>query len=275
MVKITSRSAGYLNLWRLSCLSGKKKILSLLVMMFMFSFGFNCSAIEDYLVYTGCKETNCSKCQKFLYNICYIHFERNPNVDVEEIYKNKNHFFCRDCMLKYFVDAFDKNRDSNMDDYKTFLKCHRWPSSDSSNKNSNSDIWYNPNHLASCQMLFVERIEERYIKQCQNKSAGEDGRRYIPFPCEYSNKKKINRFDKCPKCRSCTLITSLCTAACGKNGHMICYDCSQAWEKKDTFSTCPLCESRYWIYCPEISGEDILREFENRNKLNKNIIVKY
>ena len=245
----------------------QRRVLSLLIVMFMFSFGFNCSAVEDYSIYFNCKETNCSKCQKSLADCisdfpaispffhknnlercCYIHFERNPNVDIGKIYENKNHFFCKDCMLEYFVDAFDKNNDDLLSDEKKYLK--------------DKDVFFLNNlcYRSSYEIL-AQKIEKKYIKRYKDEGKGEDGKRYIPFPCEYMNINKINRFDKCSMCYS-TLITSLDTAACG-NGHMICFDCAKEWEKKDGSSPC-YCKSRYWLCSPAISGEDILRKFRNK-----------
>lgn len=245
----------------------QKKVLSLLIVMFIFVFGFNCSAVEDYLIYFNCKETNCSKCQKSLAKndcisdfpaisplvyknnwerCCYIHFERNPNVNVEEIYKNKNHFFCRDCMLKYFVDAFDKNNDDLMSEEKKSLKDKNMSIVDS---------------LYGCSLYEVraQKIEKKYMNYTEkNKYEA----RCMPFPCEYMNIIKFNRFGFCPFCLNKNFITSLSTVTCG-NGYMVCFDCAMKWKVNDELS--PLyCKSKYWLYSPAISGEDILREFRNK-----------
>lgn len=218
--------------------------------MFIFSFGFNCGAVEDYLIYFNCKETNCSKCQKslaqndyisdfpaispFVHNnnwksCCFIHFERNPNVNAEEIYKSKNHFFCKDCMLKYFVDAFDKNNDDLLSEAKKDLK----------DKNL---FFINNFYGRSSYEVLAQKIEKKYIDKYKYESENEDAKRYIPFPCEYMSINKINRFQKCSICYS-SLITSLDTAAC-ENSHMICFNCAKKWEEKDDSSPC-YCKSRY------------------------------
>lgn len=246
----------------------QKKVLSLLVMMFMFSFGFNCSAIEDYLIYFGCQETSCSQCGRSLArencisdfhsmvqlirdakwdNCCYIHFERNADVDAEKIYKNKDHCFCKNCMMKYFVDAFDNNNDNLLSKAKQNLK--------------DNSIFIGDFYSRSDYEVLAQNIEKKYIEKYKDENQDEDGRKYIPLPCEYTNINKINRFDKCSMCYQ-TLITSLYTAACG-NEHMICFDCAEKWEKRDDSSPC-YCKSRYWLYSPVISGEGILHEFRNK-----------
>ena len=246
----------------------QKKVLSLLVMMFMFSTGVICGAIEDYLIYFGCQETNCSQCGGTLArencisdfhsmvplirgakwdNCCYIHFERNADVDAEKIYKNKDHCFCKNCMLKYFVDAFDNNNDNLLSKAKQNLK--------------DNNILIVDFYSRSDYEVLAQNIEKEYKDEYKDKNQDEDGGKYIPLPCEYMNINKINRFDKCSMCHE-NLITSLDTAAC-KNNHMICFKCAKRWEKKNVSSPC-FCHSRYWLYSPVISGEDILREFRNK-----------
>lgn len=229
-----------------------KKIFSLLVVIFIFSFGFNCSAIEDYLMYFGCEEKNCSNCGKSLAyeffcisdekngiiydsdncyryprvpidlkcrNVCFIHFKRSENsdnveVDIDKIYNDKDHYYCRKCMLQY---------------------------------------------LAACSYNYNYN--------------------YNNFPCEYSNLDRLRKKNKCSQvgCESSSLVKKLLFDICN-NGHSMC-------DKHGSDYYCYICEnsnknsnknSKMYLYTPSITLENIndiksLCNAENNNKTCSNV----
>ena len=259
----------------------QKKVLSLLVAMFMFSFGFNCSAVEDYLIYIGCQETNCSKCgaslnfhygkfwlplplrsEAYNKNCCFIHFEKNPNANIEDIYKNKDHYFCKECIVDYFVDLFSKD-DNNflLQNAKkllreNFLKVLEF--------RKGVDTQTNLEISESISNNIQNIVEEIEMKDCVVQGT--------PFPLQYVNIYNINPYNKCATCKN-NIAKTLKMSICPK-GHVICFECSKKY-LENKLEGC-ICGKGFFNYNIVVSGEDILsnyldRVFRNNEKISKNV----
>ena len=260
----------------------QKKVLSLLVMMFMFSAGVICGAIEDYLIYFGCQETNCSKCKKSLAckdcisnfpavlllacdrdrerglqvgkykweNYCFIPFERDVrrDINVEEIYQNKAVRFCGNCMLEYFADRFHEAHSHNFINFKKIYKQY-------------------VRHDYDCLNESKEYNYKNFLEKFSSKA--ED----FPFPVEFVNYRVLNSY----LCRDChkLFLTSI-QSLISENGCRICPSCESAIDeryeelkkpelKKSEQSLVFLSDyHNLWLRTPCITGGSILNRYEEK-----------
>ncbi len=237
MVKIVLRSTGYFNL-EVVMFKWQKKILSLLVMAFMFSSGIICGAIEDYLIYFGCEETNCSKCKKSLAckdcisnfpaalslvcnkdtngnikkgeyrkgNFCFIPFERINlgDINVQEIYQNTAMRFCGNCMLGYFVDKFHETNPQNFINWEAIYEQYVY---------------------MDCETLEGLKVKSKYDEFVKN--FGSEAKDF-PFPMEFVSSREFNSY----KCRDCNkLFFTSFQSLISRDGYRICPYCEGEIEK--------------------------------------------